>query len=195
MPPLDEGGHGETSNQARRVSDPVQISILARLSAEGESHMMSESSTSSDGSTRRKSYPSDVTNRQWEQIDLLLPADAERGRNREYALREIVNAINYRWMTGCSWRMLPHDLPHWQTVYNYFRRWRREGLLSPLREILISRSLRIRRPAERTSRSRERRVERSSMVGPASRPLQVTTISDRNTSSWLPQSSCSCSRS
>ncbi|WP_437109210.1 transposase [Streptomyces sp. enrichment culture] len=25
--------------------------------------------------------------------------------------------------TGCVWRLLPHDLPTWQTVHHYRRRW------------------------------------------------------------------------
>jgi hypothetical protein len=29
---------------------------------------------------------------------------------------------------GCAWRLLPHDLPPWQTVYHYFRSWRQQGL-------------------------------------------------------------------
>lgn len=32
------------------------------------------------------------------------------------------NAIAYIARTGCSWRMLPHDLPPWQAVYAYFRK-------------------------------------------------------------------------
>ena len=28
---------------------------------------------------------------------------------------------------GCAWRLLPHDLPPWQTVYHYFRSWRQQG--------------------------------------------------------------------
>ena len=28
---------------------------------------------------------------------------------------------------GITWRALPHDYPPWQTVYDYFRRWRRDG--------------------------------------------------------------------
>ncbi|WP_373430187.1 transposase [Streptomyces sp. V1I1] len=27
---------------------------------------------------------------------------------------------------GCAWRLLPHDLPPWQTVYHYWRRWQQE---------------------------------------------------------------------
>ena len=40
---------------------------------------------------------------------------------------EIVNAIRYVLRTGCSWRMLPHDLPPWRIVFHYFRTWRRDG--------------------------------------------------------------------
>jgi transposase len=25
------------------------------------------------------------------------------------------------------WRSLPHDLPHWQSVYHYFRSWKQDG--------------------------------------------------------------------
>jgi putative transposase len=42
-------------------------------------------------------------------------------------MREVVNAILYLNREGCSWRALPHDLPPWKTVYNYFARWRDDG--------------------------------------------------------------------
>jgi len=28
---------------------------------------------------------------------------------------------------GGAWRSLPHDLPHWQSAYHYFRQWKRDG--------------------------------------------------------------------
>ncbi len=37
------------------------------------------------------------------------------------------DAIRYVLRTGCSWRMLPHDLPPWRIVFHYFRTWRRDG--------------------------------------------------------------------
>ena len=40
-------------------------------------------------------------------------------------MREVVNAIFYVLRAGCSWRMMPHDLPACLTVYSYFRRWGR----------------------------------------------------------------------
>jgi putative transposase len=51
----------------------------------------------------------------------------------------VVNAVNYRWTTGCAWRMLPHDFPPWETVYTYFRDWRRNGTLPELRTICLQR--------------------------------------------------------
>ena len=29
--------------------------------------------------------------------------------------------------SGCAWRLLPHDLPHWQTAAHAFRAWRQDG--------------------------------------------------------------------
>lgn len=42
--------------------------------------------------------------------------------------REIVNAILYVLENGIKWRAMPHDLPHWSTVYHYFRKWQKEGI-------------------------------------------------------------------
>ena len=76
----------------------------------------------------RKAYPSDVTDAEWEIIESLLPTAQGVGRPREVDLREIINGIFYVVREGCSWRDLPHDLPPWQTVYNYFRHWQRLGI-------------------------------------------------------------------
>lgn len=66
-------------------------------------------------------------------------ASAGRGRPRIVSMREVVNAMNYRWRTGCTWRMLPHDFPAWATVYAYFRQWRRDGRLPEIRALLLER--------------------------------------------------------
>ncbi len=90
--------------------------------------------------SRRKSYPSDITNARWKLISPLIEASQSRGRKRSTDLREVINAINYRWSTGCTWRMLPHDFPAWETCYTYFDRWRKQGQLWRIREILLRRS-------------------------------------------------------
>jgi putative transposase len=73
------------------------------------------------------SYPTDMTDDQWELISPLLPGAKPGGRPRSTALRAVVNAVFYLVVTGCAWRMLPNDFPAWQTVYHYFRAWRLEG--------------------------------------------------------------------
>jgi len=86
----------------------------------------------------RHRYPSDLTQNQWEIVAPLcvLEERSSRGRPRSSSLRDVIDALNYRWTTGCSWRMLPHDYPAWQTVYWYFRQWQRTGQLRTLREAL-----------------------------------------------------------
>jgi putative transposase len=77
----------------------------------------------------RKTYPSDLTNDQWNVLEPLFsppPADG-LGRPREVDLREVINAILYINRTGCQWDMLPHDLLPKSTVYGYFAQWRDDG--------------------------------------------------------------------
>ena len=75
----------------------------------------------------RSTYPSDLNDREWQLLEPLLPPPKPGGRPVKYPRREVVNAIRYVLRTGCSWRMLPHDLPPWRTAFHYFRTWRRDG--------------------------------------------------------------------
>ena len=75
----------------------------------------------------RKAYASDLTDAQWEIIATMLPSESDAGRPREVDFREIVNAVMYRTRTGCAWELLPHDLPPKSTVYEYYRKWQRDG--------------------------------------------------------------------
>ena len=51
-------------------------------------------------------------------------------------LREVVNGILYLLRSGCPWRMVPHDLPPWQTLYKYFRSWTMNGTWERVNETL-----------------------------------------------------------
>ncbi|MCA1678524.1 MAG: IS5 family transposase, partial [Actinobacteria bacterium] len=64
------------------------------------------------------------------------PPRAPGGRPPRHEKREIVNAILYQVRTGGAWRMLPKDLPPWQTVYGYFRDWRADGTLDRIHDAL-----------------------------------------------------------
>jgi putative transposase len=72
-------------------------------------------------------YPTDLTDNEWHMIEPLLPRPCKPGRPRKYPWRAILNAIFHVLRTGCPWRCLPHDLPHWKTAYHYLRAWRQDG--------------------------------------------------------------------
>lgn len=94
----------------------------------------------------RQRYPSDLTDAQWAALAPLLPPAKPGGRPRTVNLREVFNGILYVLRSGCPWRMLPHDLPPWQTVYKYFRNWTRDGTWERVHDTL--------RPAVRATEGR-----------------------------------------
>jgi putative transposase len=75
----------------------------------------------------RKAYQTDLTDAEWDCLELHLPAPKADGRPRLHSLREILDAIFYVLRSGCAWRLLPNDFPPWKTVYHYFRFWRLDG--------------------------------------------------------------------
>jgi transposase len=87
----------------------------------------------------RKAYSSDLTDAQWEMLEPLIPARAEDATNVAYERREIVNGILYVLRSGCPWRLVPHDLPAWGTLYWYFRTWRDEGIWDQILQSLRQR--------------------------------------------------------
>jgi putative transposase len=77
---------------------------------------------------KRRAYSSDLTDAEWVMIEPFIPPAKSGGRPRSTDMREVLNAIFYILRGGCAWRLLPHDFPKWQTVYHYFRCWRKDGL-------------------------------------------------------------------
>ncbi|HEY8158067.1 MAG TPA: IS5 family transposase [Methylobacter sp.] len=61
------------------------------------------------------------------------------GRPRQLSLRQVLNAILYVLKTGCQWRQLPREFPHWTAVYYYFYRWSCDGTWIRLHDLLRSR--------------------------------------------------------
>ena len=90
-------------------------------------------------SSSRKPYPTDLSDKQWSLLEPLLLASEDRvrpGPDRTVDLREVVNTLRYLNRTGCQWRMLPHDLLPKSTVYDYFTKWRDNGLFQKLDDVL-----------------------------------------------------------
>lgn len=92
----------------------------------------------------RRRYPSDLSDARWELVEPVLHAwRAERrgrgldiGRPPDHDLRSLLDAVLYVNRTGIPWRYLPHDYPHWNTVYAYFARWQEEGVFDQLNSLL-----------------------------------------------------------
>ncbi len=90
--------------------------------------------------TRRKSYPSDLTDAEWAIIEPLLPPPVPAGAPRRVQFREVIDAIYYVLTTGCAWKALPHDfLTPEGTVRDYFHQWRRNGLWQRIHDTLRGR--------------------------------------------------------
>ncbi|MEM8535130.1 MAG: IS5 family transposase [Chloroflexota bacterium] len=83
-----------------------------------------------------QTYPTDLTDRQWDCIKEYMPVAKPGGRPRRVAMRAVRNAIRYVLVTGCPWRQVPHDYPNWQTVYGYFRGWRDDGTWQRIHDTL-----------------------------------------------------------
>lgn len=85
----------------------------------------------------RKPYPCDLTNRQYKRLEALIPKAKGIGRPRSVDMREIVNGILYVLRNGCVWRALPHDLPCWNTVYAYFKKFERMGVWAAINRVWL----------------------------------------------------------
>ena len=68
----------------------------------------------------------EITDKAWERGDLLPPENGRRG-GQWSEHRKVVNGILWRLRTGAPWRDLPSRYGPWQTCYDRFVRWRRDG--------------------------------------------------------------------
>jgi transposase len=78
-------------------------------------------------SAQRLASTTDLTDEEWQLLEPLLPPEKTGGRPRKYPRRDVINGIPYVLRGGCAWRLMPHDLPHWQTAYQTLRAWRQDG--------------------------------------------------------------------
>lgn len=88
-----------------------------------------------------RTYDSSLTDRQWAVIEPLLPRTAPRlgGRPHVYSRRLIVDTISYVLVSGCAWRMVPHDLAPWSIAYQWFRAWTADGTWGRVHDTLRDR--------------------------------------------------------
>jgi transposase len=80
----------------------------------------------------RQNYPSDVSDEEWAFVAPYLTLMKEDAPQREHSLREVFNGLRYVVRSGETWRMMPHDLPPWYTVYQQTQRWIAAGVFEAL---------------------------------------------------------------
>jgi hypothetical protein len=51
----------------------------------------------------KRRYPTDLSDAEWEYLELHVPAPNKRGRPKTHTTREILNAIFYILKSGCAW--------------------------------------------------------------------------------------------
>ena len=68
-------------------------------------------------------YPTDVSDEEWAFVAPYLALVREDAPQRHHDLREVFNALRWLARSGAEWRMLPHDFPRWEAVYQQTRRW------------------------------------------------------------------------
>lgn len=76
-----------------------------------------------ESSVSRTPYPSDVADDEWAFVMPYLTLMTPDAPQRRYALREVYNAMRWIVRTGAQWRMLPHEFPPWEAVYQQTQRW------------------------------------------------------------------------
>jgi transposase len=80
----------------------------------------------------RKAYPSDVSDDEWALVAPYLTLITEDAPQREHSLREVFNGLRWIVRAGAAWRMMPHDLPPWPTVYQQSQRWLKAGVFEAI---------------------------------------------------------------
>jgi putative transposase len=85
-------------------------------------------------------YPTDLTDAQWAVLEPLLPVmlcrTALGGRPEKHRRRTMIDAMFYLVDNGIKWRAMPADFPPWRTVYGLCARWKQDGVLADITDLL-----------------------------------------------------------
>lgn len=90
------------------------------------------------GDDVRRDYPCALTDAMWEVVAAQLPVRDPRsgGRPLKYGHRLVIDTILYVLVSGCAWRLVPHDLAPWDAAYRWFRQWSLTGVWDDIHDAL-----------------------------------------------------------
>ena len=81
---------------------------------------------------KKTGYPSDVSDDEWAFVAPYLTLMTEEAPQRVHSLREVFNGLRWIVRAGAPWRMMPHDLPPWEMVYQQTQRWIKAGVFEAM---------------------------------------------------------------
>jgi transposase len=84
----------------------------------------------------RPLYSTDTTDAEWRHWEPHVPPPRTGGGPRRHSSRESLQAVFSIWRSGWAWRLMPHDLPPWQTFSHDCRLGRLQGLCDTLHAAL-----------------------------------------------------------
>ncbi len=90
----------------------------------------------STSNLHRQPYPSDVSDAEWTFVAPYLTLMTEDAPQRHHDLREVFNAVRWIVRAGSTWRLLPHDFPRWEAVYQQTQRWIKAGCFQAITDDL-----------------------------------------------------------
>lgn len=78
-----------------------------------------------------------LTNFQWQLIEKFFENQEKRGRKRKKDTRMVVNAILKMVRVGGQWRNLDEVYGPWESIYYYFRKWKKDGTWGRILQKLV----------------------------------------------------------
>jgi transposase len=78
----------------------------------------------------------ELMDEQWALVEPHLPLSTARTGRPARDRRTLLNGIFWILCTGAPWRDLPERFGPWQTVYDHFRKWRKNGVFARIIEAL-----------------------------------------------------------
>jgi AcrR family transcriptional regulator len=126
---------GATTLPAPAITVDQLVAIGERVQSGARRHTYRETQRcllNTEGSGARV-----ISDELWRLIEPELPSDAGRRGRPWRDHRQTLEAILWRYRTGCPWRDLPAEFGPWQTLWKRHRRWSAEGVYQRILERLV----------------------------------------------------------